>query len=84
MSIDLRVIEEKKDGVARIKKGPAFGNATRHDLYIKKTDKAILQEIHTGLAGDDFLEITEGAQPGDEIIISDISSFRKSKEIELN
>jgi HlyD family secretion protein len=83
MSIDLLVIQERKDGVLRLKNGPTFGKSAKHDLYFKKDDMAILQPVRTGLSGDDYIEITEGAEPGDEIIISDISSFRKLKEVEL-
>lgn len=83
MSIDLLVIQERKDGVLRLKNGPTFGKSAKHDLYFKKDNMAILQPVRTGLSGDDYIEITEGAEPGDEIIISDISSLRKLKEVEL-
>jgi len=73
MSIDLLVVQERKDGVLRLKNGPTFGKSAKHDLYFKKDDMAILQPVRTGLSGDDYIEITEGAEPGDEIIISDIS-----------
>lgn len=84
MSIDLRVVQERKDGVLRIKNGPAIDDSYRHDLYFRNGDMATLKPVRTGLTGDEFSEIVEGAFPGDEIIISDISSFRKQKEVELN
>lgn len=83
MSIELAVVETKLDSVLRIKKGPAFDKDRSHSLYIKKLDKAILQEIQTGVQGNDFYEVKEGADVGDEIIISDIASLRKQKEIDL-
>ncbi|NJN25921.1 MAG: efflux RND transporter periplasmic adaptor subunit [Cyclobacteriaceae bacterium] len=79
MSIDLRVVQERKDGVLRIKNGPAIDDSYRHDLYFRNGDMATLKPVRTGLTGDEFSEIVEGAFPGDEIIISDISSFRKQK-----
>jgi hypothetical protein len=39
--------------------------------------------VQTDLSGNDYLEIKAGAEIGDEIIISDISSLRKLKEIEI-
>ncbi len=83
MSIDLLVIQERKDGVLRLKNSPTFGKTAKHDLYFKKGEMAILQPVRIGLVGDDYIEIAEGAEPGDEIIISDISSLRKLKEVEL-
>ncbi len=83
MSVQLQVIDQRKDSVLRVKKGPAFGKADQHNLYFLTADKAYLREIKTELSGDDFLEITEGAEPGDLIVISDISSLRKLKEIDI-
>jgi HlyD family secretion protein len=84
MSVDLQVIQEKRDSVLRVRKGPAFGKSNDHDLYFLLADKAYLREVKTGLSGNEYLEIVNGAEIGDEIIISDISSLRKLKEIEIN
>ncbi len=84
MSVDLQVIESKRDSVLRIKKGPAFGKTNTHVIYLKKSNKALLRELKTGLSGNEYFEIEEGAKPGDELIISDISSLRKLEEVDLN
>ncbi len=84
MSIDLLVIQIQKDSVKRIKKGPAFGKANSHDVYTIKSGKAFLKVVRTGLSGNDYLEIEDGVELGDELIISDISSLRNLKEIEIN
>jgi HlyD family secretion protein len=83
MSVDLLVIEEKRDSVLRVRKGPAFGKTNDHDLYFLLADKAYLRDVKTDLSGNEYLEIKSGAEIGDEIIISDISSLRKLKEIEI-
>lgn len=83
MSVDLMVVQVKRDSVLRVRKGPAFGKSGKHSIYFKQSGKALLREIKTGLSGDDYFEIKEGARPGDEMIISDISSVRKLKEVEL-
>lgn len=84
MSIDLLVIQIQKDSVHRIKKGPAFGKANSHDVYTIESGKALLRVVRTGLSGNDYLEIKDGVELGDELIISDISSLRNLKEIEIN
>ena len=83
MSIDLMVVQSRKDSVLRVKKGPAFGKSKKHSIYFKESGQALLKEIKTGLAGGEYFEIKEGAKPGDELIISDISSVRKLKKVEL-
>jgi HlyD family secretion protein len=83
MSVDMLVIEARKDSVLRVMKGPAFGKTNKHSVYIKQEEKAYLHEILTDLVGNDYFEIKDGAQVGDEIIISDISSLRKLQEIDI-
>ncbi len=83
MSIELLVIQSKKDSVLRIKKGPAFSKKNTHNIYFKKSNKAVLRTVKTGLSGNEYFEIEEGANDGDEIIISDISSLRKLEEVDL-
>lgn len=83
MSVDMLVIEARKDSVLRVMKGPAFGKTNKHSVYIKQEEKAYLHEVLTDLVGNDYFEIKDGAQVGDEIIISDISSLRKLQEIDI-
>ena len=84
MTVDLLVIQTKKDSVLRIKKGPAFGSSNTHKIYSKEMGKALQREIQTGLDGNEYIEIEEGASVGDVLIISDISSLRKLEEVEIN
>lgn len=83
MSVELEVIEQRRDSVLRVKKGPAFDESNTHDIYFLSSDKAILKEIKTDLLGDDYLEIKEGAEIGDQIVVSGTSSLRKLKEIDI-
>lgn len=84
MTLDLMVIQVKKDSVLRVKKGPAFGATDTHSIYSKEYGKAHKREIKTGLDGNEYIEIEEGASAGDDLIISDISSLRKLEEVEIN
>ena len=84
MTIDLDVIEHVRDSVLRVKKGPAFSKSSSHNLYVKKSGKATMTKIETGLEGNNYYEIKNGADSGDELIISDISSLRQLEEVELN
>lgn len=83
MDIDLQVIETRKDSVLRTKKGEVFSKSKQHSIYIKDDNKALLRIVTTGLEGDDYLEIIEGLNSGDEVIVTDIPSLRKLKEVEL-
>jgi HlyD family secretion protein len=77
------VVAQQKDSVLRIEKGPAFNKNGLQDMYLVKDGKALKVNVATGLIGTEYVEITSGLNPGDRIIISDISSFRRRKELDF-
>ncbi len=83
LQINLLVVRQKRENVMRLKNGPAIDKGQNHTVYIINDNKAYLREIKSGLKGDNFVEITSGVRPGDKLITSDVSSFRRSNEIDI-
>jgi HlyD family secretion protein len=82
-NIEIQVIQNQKDSVLRVRKEPGFVRGDKHEVFVVKPGKAIRREITTGLKGSEYVEVTSGLEEGEEIIISDIPSFRRIKEIEI-
>jgi HlyD family secretion protein len=83
LKVDLLVVNARKDSVLRIQNGPAFNKGEKQEVFAIANQIAMRQEIITGLIGDGYMEIISGVEEGDRIIISDISSFRHMKEVEI-
>jgi HlyD family secretion protein len=83
MTLPLRVIIGKSDSVMRVKYGPSLQRSSDFDIYKVEGDIAVKRRIHTGLMGDQYLEIVSGAEPGDQVIISDVSLFRNRDRVEI-
>ncbi len=83
MKVNLEVITAHRDSVLRVRRGQAFENPGKQNVFFLESDKAVRKEAEIGLIGLDFIEIIGGARAGEEIIISDISSFRHMKEVEI-
>jgi HlyD family secretion protein len=83
LSVDMRVIIERKDSVLRIIKGPLFENGPSLETYRIQGNMAYLQPITIGLSGNTYIEILSGASEGDELIISSMPAFKNLKEVEL-
>lgn len=83
LKVDLRLVNEKRDSILRIKNGPAFTKSNRQIVYVADGERAYPKEISIGIIGDEYLEVKEGIEPGELVIISDISSFRRAKFIDL-
>ncbi len=81
MEVDLQIVTHKKDSVLRVENGPAFNKNKYQEFFVIRTDKAVRETVTTGLIGTDYVEIVAGLDPGDRIIISNISRSRHTREI---
>ena len=81
MEVSLMLVIQQRDSVLRIEQGQAFSRSQRQDVFVVKSGKAVRQSITTGLIGTEYVEVLNGLQAGDRVIISDVSPFRHKKEI---
>jgi HlyD family secretion protein len=83
LKADLKVATARRDSVLRIKTGEAFNDSEKQIVFVIKGNKATRKEVLIGLKGNEQMEIISGLAVGDEIILSDISSFRHMREVEI-
>ncbi|NLN31749.1 MAG: efflux RND transporter periplasmic adaptor subunit [Bacteroidales bacterium] len=83
MEVVLQIVTQKKDSVLRVGNGPAFSRARNQDLFVINTYKAVKKTVTTGLIGTEHVEITDGLNPGDRVIVSNIHLSRHIREFEL-
>ncbi len=81
MEVALMLVIQQRDSVLRVEQGKAFSRSQRQDVFVIKSGRAVRQSVTTGLIGTEYIEILSGLQPGDRVIISDVSPFRHKKEI---
>ncbi|MEX0980981.1 MAG: efflux RND transporter periplasmic adaptor subunit [Bacteroidales bacterium] len=83
MTLPLQVVVDRADSVMRVKYGPSLQRTSDFDIYKVEGDVAVKRRLRTGLMGDQYLEILSGAEPGDQVIISDVSLFRNKEKVEI-
>ncbi len=83
MKVELFLVTEAKPRTVRVQNGPAFKGGAVQDVFVLRGGKAERRTIHVGLSNFDFVEITEGLQPGDSVIITDMSGYRNIKSIDI-
>lgn len=81
LTLPIRIVLDRVDSVKRVKFGPSLARSSNFDIYKVQVDIAVLQNISVGLQGDNYIEIVEGAEPGDQLIISDVSLFRNKDHV---
>ena len=60
---------------------PAFKGKSEQYLFVVNGNKAIRRQVEIGLTNFDFVEINGNVEPGEEIIISDMTRWEYLEEI---
>ncbi len=81
---DLNVVYDVKDGVVRIPNGSYFQGPGTYVMFVKSgEDKLERRTVTLGDSNFDFVEVTSGIQPGEEVVVSDMSSYKNKRSIKL-
>jgi HlyD family secretion protein len=83
LSVNLQIVMVERDSVLRISNGPVIGRGNEHEVYVLSNGSAQKASIRTGLRTDEYVEIVEGLQEGDRVVLSHISSLNDLEELEV-
>ncbi|MCF8224829.1 MAG: efflux RND transporter periplasmic adaptor subunit [Bacteroidales bacterium] len=83
MTIPMKVVIDRVDSVMRVKYGPSVERSSSFDIYKVEGNVAVRQHVTTGILGDNYLEIQSGLEPGDQVIISDVSLLRNKEQVDI-
>lgn len=83
LRVDVLIGMDHKDRVLAVKKGPALNSEGMHDVFVLRGDAAIKVPVRIGITSFDRVEVLQGLEEGDEVIISDMTDYMHLKEIRL-
>jgi HlyD family secretion protein len=83
LKADVSVVTERRTQAVRIARGPFLTGRAAQDVFLVRAGRAIRTPIALGLIGQDTVEIQSGAQPGDALIVSDMTSYLHARELTL-
>ncbi|MFO7670539.1 MAG: HlyD family efflux transporter periplasmic adaptor subunit [Bacteroidales bacterium] len=82
-TVVLEIVRAERDSVLRVPNGPVFARGSEYELYVLTPGGARVSKVMTGLKTPDYVEITEGLEEGDRVVLSVISSIEDLKEMEI-
>ncbi|MDE5874515.1 MAG: HlyD family efflux transporter periplasmic adaptor subunit [Muribaculaceae bacterium] len=81
---DLNVIYDEREQVVRIPNGQYFQGAGDYVLFVKTADDRLeRRKVTLGDSNFDYVEVKSGLQPGEMVVVSDLSAFKNSKSIKI-
>ena len=85
-TFDIELALGSPQDVIKIKKGPFIQDTGGSWVYVvnESETKAIKRRIKAGRQNPDYLEIVQGLEPGDNVIISRYDSYDNLEEITIH
>jgi HlyD family secretion protein len=83
LKVEVYVVTSRSGRTVRVPNGPAFKGKRQQVLYVVDGNVARRREVETGLTNFDFVEIKRGLQPGEKIILTDLSEYQHLEEITI-
>lgn len=76
---DVYVYNGLSKKVKRIKNASFFKDPGNYLLYVRRGDELIARIVQLGVSNYDYIEVVSGLEPGDEVVISDMSEYKSEK-----
>jgi HlyD family secretion protein len=81
--VNARLVIEEKPNVLMVPRGPFFDDDAGRYAYVVRGDLAQRRPIRTGAVSITAVEVLEGLQPGEQVIVSGTDEFRAAERIRL-
>lgn len=83
LKVDVYLVTARHAGILRVANGPAFKGRPKEEIFVVRNHVASKMLVSTGMSNFDFVELKDQVQQGDSIIISDLSEWKNSRQINL-
>ena len=76
---DVYVYDGVSKNVKRIKNGSFFKEPGLYTLYVRRDNELVRRNVYLGTGNYDYVEVERGLEPGDEVVVSDMSEYNSEK-----
>ena len=85
LKTDVYVMNTVKEDVMRIANASYYVGRGEYDLFVCDSDKEIVKrKVQLGDSNFEFVEVISGLQPGDQVVVSDMSQYKNKNKLKLN
>lgn len=85
LKTDVYVMNTVKEDVMRIANASYYVGRGEYELFVRNSDKEIVKrKVQLGDSNFEFVEVASGLQPGDQVVVSDMSNYKNKNKLKLN
>ena len=84
LKTDVYVMNAVKEDVMRIANASYYVGRGEYDLFVMTSDDEIVKrKVQLGDSNFEFVEVVSGLQPGDRLVVSDMSQYKNKTKLKL-
>lgn len=81
---DVYVMNAVKEDVMRIANASFYVGRGDYELFVLDSDNELVKrKVKLGDSNFEYVEVVSGLQPGDQVVVSDMSEFRNKKKLKV-
>ena len=77
------VITSIKDDVLRIKNGSFYSGQGDYTLFVMKNEELRVKNVKLGECNYDYIEVIEGLQEGEQVVVSDMTKYKGKEKLKV-
>ena len=84
LKTDVYVMNAVKEDVMRIANASYYVGRGEYELFVRNSDSEIVKrKVQLGDSNFEYVEVVSGLQPGDEVVVSDMSQYKNKNKLKL-
>ena len=84
LKTDVYVMNAVKEDVMRIANASYYVGRGDYELFVLDSENEIVKrKVQLGDSNFEYVEVVSGLQPGDQVVVSDMSSFKNKNKLKV-
>ena len=84
LKTDVYVMNAVKDDVMRIANASYYVGRGEYELFVQDSDNEIIKrKVQLGDSNFEYVEVVSGLQPGDKVVVSDMSNYKNKNKLKV-
>lgn len=84
LKTDVYVMTAIQEDVMMIDKGAYYSGPGKYELFVKNGDELLKRTVQLGDSNHKLVEVVEGLKEGDQVVVSDMSSFKNRSKLKVS
>lgn len=83
LKTDVYVMNAVKEDVMRIANSSYYVGRGEYDLFVLRDDEIVKRKVQLGDSNFEYVEVLSGLKPGDQVVVSDMTSYKTNSKLKV-